>query len=153
VDERDIDAAELGRRLRTRRSLLGRTIASVALDAGLSVPYVANLENGRGNPTLAALRRLAGALGMALGDLLDTAGQPGPAWPAELRRFGQRPRFRRDLRWLAKQLGADEPELRGRMLGAMAAASQALGAGRTLDDGDWQRLLDALVLTLLPGHR
>jgi hypothetical protein len=90
---------------------------------------------------------------MALGDLLDTAGQPGPAWPAELRRFGQRPRFRRDLRWLAKQLGADEPELRGRMLGAMAAASQALGAGRTLDDGDWQRLLDALVLTLLPGHR
>ena len=39
-------------------------MASVAADAGLSVPYIANLENGRGNPTTAALTRLAEALGM-----------------------------------------------------------------------------------------
>jgi hypothetical protein len=32
----------------------GRTVASVATDAGLSVPYVANLENGRGNQPLGA---------------------------------------------------------------------------------------------------
>jgi len=38
-------------------------VASVAADAGLSVPYIANLENGRGNPTTAALARLAEALG------------------------------------------------------------------------------------------
>src|SRR5689334_24953011 len=36
------------------------------MDAGLSVPYIANLENGRGNPTVAALDRLAEALGTRL---------------------------------------------------------------------------------------
>jgi transcriptional regulator with XRE-family HTH domain len=48
------------------RAAAGRTIASVAVQAGLSVPYVANLENGRGNPTLSALTRLARALGTTL---------------------------------------------------------------------------------------
>ncbi|GAA2842166.1 helix-turn-helix domain-containing protein [Kribbella solani] len=57
---------ELGEVLRDRRKAAGRTIASVAVDAGLSVPYIANLENGRGNPTLAALERLATALGAQL---------------------------------------------------------------------------------------
>ncbi|GAB3939744.1 hypothetical protein GCM10029976_056450 [Kribbella albertanoniae] len=57
---------ELGEVLRDRRKAAGRTIASVAMDAGLSVPYIANLENGRGNPTVAALDRLAEALGARL---------------------------------------------------------------------------------------
>ena len=56
----------IGRQLRARRTAAGRTVASVAADAGLSVPYVANLENGRGNPTATALTRLAGALGTRL---------------------------------------------------------------------------------------
>jgi hypothetical protein len=34
----------------------------------------------------------------------------------------------------------------------MAAAAQALEPARPLDAADWQRLLDALVLTLLPRH-
>jgi transcriptional regulator with XRE-family HTH domain len=67
-----VDEGELGAELRARRKAAGRTIASVAVDAGLSVPYIANLENGRGNPTLAALDRLSAALGtslvVALGD-------------------------------------------------------------------------------------
>jgi transcriptional regulator with XRE-family HTH domain len=67
-----VDEGELGAALRARRKAAGRTIASVAVDAGLSVPYIANLENGRGNPTLAALDRLSAALGtslvVALGD-------------------------------------------------------------------------------------
>jgi len=57
---------ELGEVLRDRRKAAGRTIASVAVDAGLSVPYIANLENGRGNPTLAALAALSRALGAEL---------------------------------------------------------------------------------------
>src|SRR5579864_3592424 len=56
----------LGHQLRVLRTAAGRTVASVAVDAGLSVPYIANLENGRGNPTLFALGRLASALGMKL---------------------------------------------------------------------------------------
>ena len=57
---------ELGAELRERRKAAGRTIASVAVDAGLSVPYIANLENGRGNPTVSALERLTAALGAQL---------------------------------------------------------------------------------------
>ncbi|GAB3814611.1 helix-turn-helix domain-containing protein [Kribbella italica] len=62
---------DLGAELRDRRKTAGRTIASVAVDAGLSVPYIANLENGRGNPTVATLTRLAEALGTTLRVDLD----------------------------------------------------------------------------------
>ena len=69
---------EIGRQLRARRTAAGRTVASVAADAGLSVPYIANLENGRGNPTTAALARLAEALGLRLVITLE-AGEAGRA--------------------------------------------------------------------------
>ena len=71
----------LGPRLRAIRAAAGRTVASVAADAGLSVPYIANLENGRGNPTLAALERLAGALGTGLTVDLGTGAPAAPADP------------------------------------------------------------------------
>jgi Helix-turn-helix domain len=61
-----VEDSAIGRQLRARRTAAGRTVASVAADAGLSVPYIANLENGRGNPTTAALARLAEALGLRL---------------------------------------------------------------------------------------
>ncbi|HZX06484.1 helix-turn-helix transcriptional regulator [Kribbella sp.] len=70
---------ELGDVLRDRRKAAGRTIASVAVDAGLSVPYIANLENGRGNPTLAALDRLATALGAHLEVRIDDEEPPSPS--------------------------------------------------------------------------
>jgi transcriptional regulator with XRE-family HTH domain len=76
---------ELGEVLRDRRKAAGRTIASVAVDAGLSVPYIANLENGRGNPTLAALDRLATALGARLDVRIgDEEPAPPPSAGAEL---------------------------------------------------------------------
>ena len=68
----------IGRQLRARRTAAGRTVASVAADAGLSVPYIANLENGRGNPTTAALSRLAGALGLRLEITLGAEEDAGP---------------------------------------------------------------------------
>ncbi|WP_432885845.1 helix-turn-helix domain-containing protein [Kribbella sp. CA-245084] len=69
---------ELGEVLRDRRKAAGRTIASVAVDAGLSVPYIANLENGRGNPTVAALDRLATALGAELEVRIGDSEPPAP---------------------------------------------------------------------------
>ncbi|RZU13577.1 transcriptional regulator with XRE-family HTH domain [Kribbella rubisoli] len=69
---------ELGEVLRDRRKAAGRTIASVAVDAGLSVPYIANLENGRGNPTVAALDRLATALGAQLEVRIGDSEPPAP---------------------------------------------------------------------------
>jgi len=70
-----VEPPAIGRELRARRTAAGRTVASVAADAGLSVPYIANLENGRGNPTTTALTRLAEALGMQLVVTLGPAGE------------------------------------------------------------------------------
>src|SRR6516225_9237931 len=90
---------EIGRQLRARRTAAGRTVASVATDAGLSVPYIANLENGRGNPTTAALTRLAEALGLRLMVTLMPAEEGSapagvPGIPASLVRLGRTDRFR-----------------------------------------------------------
>jgi transcriptional regulator with XRE-family HTH domain len=121
---------EIGRELRARRTASGRTVASVAAEAGLSVPYIANLENGRGNPTAAALTRLAAALGMRLvitlvpvedgraaaPDGIDTVLDPGragwppsvPQIPTSLVRLGRTLRFRRAVDAIAASLDRDE---------------------------------------------
>src|SRR5579862_2433609 len=80
-DREAVESSAVGRQLRAQRTAAGRTVASVAADAGLSVPYIANLENGRGNPTVTALTRLAGALGLRLEVTLVPSGRdtaPGP---------------------------------------------------------------------------
>jgi hypothetical protein len=149
-----VDQSEIGRQLRARRTAAGRTVASVAADAGLSVPYIANLENGRGNPTTAALTRLAGALGLRLvvtlapGEGSATSGTPGvpgvPGVPASLVRLGRTERFRAAVAAMAPALGVSPDEFSGQLVAALAALAQALG--RDLAEADWWRLLDALVL-------
>jgi transcriptional regulator with XRE-family HTH domain len=120
----------------------------VAADAGLSVPYIANLENGRGNPTAAALGQLAGALGMRLEISLVRAGGGGPAAgaevPASLVRLGRTGRFRQAAGLIAAALGADPRELTARLVTGLAAIAAALD--QDLAEADWWRLLDALVL-------
>ncbi|WP_053732518.1 helix-turn-helix domain-containing protein [Nocardia sp. NRRL S-836] len=130
-------ADSLGATLRALRQSTGRTVASVAADAGLSVPYIANLENDRGNPTTGALSRLATALGTTLriefGEP-DPAGAPPPPLPPSLVRLRRTERFRR----AAAELDADPAEL----ITALA------GLGRLVEasEQDWWRVLDALVL-------
>jgi len=141
-----VDAGSLGRRLRARRVAAGRTIASVAVEAGLSVPYIANLENGRGNPTLAALQALAGALGARLRVVLDEhdTGPAAVALPETLARFARGGRFAAEAARIARASGTPEAVLRARLLSAMAA----MGAlpGRTPTELDWHRILDTAVL-------
>src|SRR5581483_8227871 len=145
----------IGRQLRARRTAAGRTVASVAADAGLSVPYIANLENGRGNPTTAALARLAEALGMRLAITLEDGGNgpvpgtPGaPGIPASLVRLGRTARFRRAVGVMATALDEAPDELAVRLVAALAAVGAAVG--RDLAEADWWRLLDAL--TLVAAH-
>ncbi|SNS63178.1 Transcriptional regulator, contains XRE-family HTH domain [Asanoa hainanensis] len=131
-----MEIVELGRRLRARRTAAGRTIASVAADAGLSVPYIANLENGRGNPTLTAITGLAAALGADLQvDLResDPDSAPTAALPDSLVRFARSPRFT-----------AERPPDPERVLTAMATLGAL--AGRPMTDLDWHRILDTIVL-------
>jgi transcriptional regulator with XRE-family HTH domain len=115
----------------------------------LSVPYVANLENGRGNPTLSSLHRLAGALGTALSELLAGSDDkaPGPALPTSLAEFTNGARFRQEVRRLAADEQKTPDEVRAKLLTAMAAVPQPDWG---LDELDWHRILDALVLVFRP---
>ncbi len=141
----------IGRQLRARRTAAGRTVASVAADAGLSVPYIANLENGRGNPTTAALTRLAEALGMQLQVTLvpeeesrrAVAASP-PEVPASLVRLGRTGRFRQASKVMATSLDLDADEFSLQLVAALAMLAQTLG--KELAETDWWRVLDALVL-------
>ena len=153
------DSAQLGSQLRGMRAAAGRTVASVAADAGLSVPYIANLENGRGNPTLAALERLATALGTSLQISFSPAGGPAAAasavsaadgMPTSLVRLGRSRRFRRDAQLIAGATGTDPADLSVQLISALAGLATTLGT----DPGEagWHRLLDALLLiALYPG--
>jgi transcriptional regulator with XRE-family HTH domain len=146
-----VEDSAIGRQLRARRTAAGRTVASVAADAGLSVPYIANLENGRGNPTTAALARLAGALGLQLvvalvpDEAVEQAGPlASPPMPASLVRLGRTSRFRRSITAMAAALDRDADELSAQLVAALAALAQAMG--REPAEADWWRLLDALLL-------
>jgi len=118
-------------------------------DAGLSVPYIANPENGRGNPTTAALTRLAEALGLRLVVTLGPAEEGSatayaPGIPASLVRLGRTDRFRSVVAVMAPALDLSADEFSGRLVAALAALAQAMG--RDLAEADWWRLLDALLL-------
>ncbi|HEY1572757.1 MAG TPA: helix-turn-helix transcriptional regulator [Pseudonocardiaceae bacterium] len=148
-----MDATELGPRLRAERTAGGRTIASVAADAGLSVPYIANLENGRGNPTLAALNRLAIALGLRLDvDLVSDQPVDPPTEPTGAAlRFARSSRFREAAVRLVHRTGEPEQVVRHRLL-VLLAAAQAV-AGTELTTTDCHRFLDAVVLATLEENR
>jgi transcriptional regulator with XRE-family HTH domain len=146
-----VEDSAIGRQLRARRTAAGRTVASVAADAGLSVPYIANLENGRGNPTTAALARLAEALGMRLvitlvpGENIHQADKPAPpVVPASLVRLGRTARFRRAVAAMTTTLDLDADEFSGQFVAALAALAHSMG--KDLAEPDWWRILDALLL-------
>jgi transcriptional regulator with XRE-family HTH domain len=146
-----VEHEAIGRQLRARRTAAARTVASVAADAGLSVPYVANLENGRGNPTATALTRLAGALGMRLVITLepDEGGQQAtgtapPEVPASLVRLGRTPRFQQSVTAMAAALGLQADEFAAQLVPVLAALAHT--TGRDLAEPDWWRILDALLL-------
>ena len=146
-----MEHATIGRQLRARRTAAGRTVASVAADAGLSVPYVANLENGRGNPTTTALSRLAGALGMRLlvtlesdEDSQQARGARSPEVPASLVRLGRTARYREAVTTIATALNLDSDQFSAQLVAALAALADT--TGKDLAEPDWWRLLDALLL-------
>ncbi|WP_433164627.1 helix-turn-helix domain-containing protein [Kribbella sp. CA-247076] len=134
---------ELGEVLRDRRKAAGRTIASVAVDAGLSVPYIANLENGRGNPTVSALDRLATALGARLE--LGIADEPSPHPPsagAEL--LTASPRSSEVVAVLADRQSRPRAAVRRHLVETLDALGVVLGRPPVVADLD--RLLDLLLL-------
>jgi transcriptional regulator with XRE-family HTH domain len=135
---------DLGSRLRALRTASGRTIAAVAAVAGLSVPYIANLENDRGNPTLAALERLAEALGVRL--VIDLAPPPTES-TGEILAFTESDRFQAHVTRIAKRTGVSERTAHERLVAVLDAAQ--LAAGTELSTLDCHRILDWMTLSNL----
>jgi transcriptional regulator with XRE-family HTH domain len=138
-----VDEHELGSALRARRKAADRTIASVAVDAGLSVPYIANLENGRGNPTLAALTRLSTALGAPLTLTFDDTPTPVPDGAiADL--IDSSPRAPQVIRHLATTRSTTRPAVRAHLIATLESLAPLLPNSPTASD--LNRLLDLALL-------
>ncbi len=60
----------LGRRLRELRLERGLTLRATAEAAGMSLPYLSEIERGRKLPSLDVLERLAEALGLGVINVL-----------------------------------------------------------------------------------
>lgn len=133
---------DLSAELRDRRKAAQRTIASVAVDAGLSVPYIANLENGRGNPTLAALERLAGAFGAQLQLTIVDEEAPKSSTSADL--VAASSRARRVIAEVAAARGSTKRTVERRLVSTLDALGELLPGPPT--DADLDRLLDLLLL-------
>ncbi|MZD10451.1 helix-turn-helix domain-containing protein [Streptomyces sp. SID5785] len=93
------DAPRVGPGIRRRRRALDLTLADVAGRAGVSVPFLSQVENGRSRPSMSSLQRIADALDTTAVQLLAAAQGPRPvdvvrdAGPAAVR-DGVRPLIR-----------------------------------------------------------
>lgn len=65
--------ALLGPRLRERRNELGKTLATLAGEAGLSTGYLSSIETGASIPSLPVLARIAHALEVSLAEILRSS--------------------------------------------------------------------------------
>ncbi|GAA4128140.1 hypothetical protein GCM10022215_39320 [Nocardioides fonticola] len=59
----------VGAQLRAARLAAGRTLADVAAAAGISLPYLSEIERGLKEPSSEVLAAVSGALGLGLLDL------------------------------------------------------------------------------------
>ena len=155
ADRKPSSGPGLGERIRARRTALGLTLAEVAEAAELSIPYVSNLERGRGNPTLDALRSVARALQQSVTELLGAPESEEGFDPVELvlaeapqslRAFSRSDRFRSAAQRLSTEQQVSPQEMGKRLMVGMASAPRR-SAGEPTEE-DWRRLLDAYSLIL-----
>ena len=133
---------------------MGLTLAEVAEAANLSLPYVSNLERGRGNPTLEALRSVAGALELTMAELLgeepdedlDPTVPLLAQAPQSLRVFTRTESFKRTVSFLSKNQRVTYEEMHQQLMVGMASAPRR--STGELTDQDWRRILDAYRLIL-----
>jgi transcriptional regulator with XRE-family HTH domain len=68
--------AALARNVRSLRQARGWTLAALAARSGVSKGMVVELEQGRTNPSIATVDRLASALGVGLAELVEVGAEP-----------------------------------------------------------------------------
>jgi transcriptional regulator with XRE-family HTH domain len=82
-------ARRMGERIRSRRRELGLTLVEVAERAGLSHPFLSQLERGLARPSMSSLFRIAGALGVTQDWLLAAGGTDVAAEPVAVLRHDE----------------------------------------------------------------
>jgi len=66
----ETEPVKLGKNLKRLRTEKGFTQADIAKAIGVTCPYLSNIENGKVNPTLSTLTKLANAVGIKVDELL-----------------------------------------------------------------------------------
>src|ERR1700761_185431 len=127
----DEGAAEVGARLRAARAKVGMTRRQLATTSGASERYLALLEAGTGNPTLAVLAVLAAGLDIAVADLIPMGGERSQvrADAAALLRRLPESQLAAAIGWMNAPRGFDAT--RGErivLVGLRGAGKSALGA-------------------------
>ena len=64
------ESEKLGNNLKRLRTKKGISQGDIARSIGVSRGFVSNIENGKTNPTLATIARLANAIGVSTDELL-----------------------------------------------------------------------------------
>lgn len=64
------ESARLGKNLKQIRTQKGMTQGDIVRALGVSRSFVSNIENGKTNPTLSTIKRIADALGVSVDRLL-----------------------------------------------------------------------------------
>ncbi len=67
---------ELGKAIVEKRKKLRLTQSDLAFKVGIEVPNLSVIENGKSNPQLLTLLKIAAALGVELTELLPLTGNP-----------------------------------------------------------------------------
>jgi XRE family aerobic/anaerobic benzoate catabolism transcriptional regulator len=119
---------DLGRRVRERRERRGQSRRALAAEAKVSERYLAQLEAGDGNVSIALLRRLAVALGATLPELL---GDDAPEQRMVRRFLAELPPHRLEdaLLHMLREYGRDDAARRARiaLVGLRGAGKTTLG--------------------------
>ncbi|MFA5954923.1 MAG: helix-turn-helix transcriptional regulator [Patescibacteria group bacterium] len=64
------EAQKLGRNLKRIRTKKGITQGDIVRSLGMPKSFVSSIENGRTNPTLATIAKIAKAIGVSVGELM-----------------------------------------------------------------------------------
>jgi XRE family transcriptional regulator, aerobic/anaerobic benzoate catabolism transcriptional regulator len=124
------NSVEVGQRIRAARAKAGVTRKQLAVASGASERYLAHLEAGTGNPSVDMLSMIAGALDMAIADLLPLGGERGEveARAAAIMRRLPKGKLQSAIEWMQRPLHADGGKgNRIALIGLRGAGKSSLG--------------------------
>ncbi len=122
----------LGQRVREARAKRGMARRILARDSGVSERYLAQLETGAGNPSIAVLRQIAMAVDYPLADLVVGVGGGGPDFARILRLLetaprSELPKIRAQVELLLTGKGGRDKRQRVSLIGLRGAGKSTLG--------------------------